>query len=276
LGLTPGVVHVAYGDCDHCAYGSTYPGCGIACVSYIEDVIFRRYVAPEEVAAIFVEPILGEGGYIVPPLEFHRRLRELASKYGILFVADEVQSGMGRTGRMFAIEHWRVVPDVITIAKGVASGMPLGATVASSRIMSWKPGSHGSTFGGNPVSCAAALETIALLENGLVENAARMGEYIMHRLEPIADRFRHIGRISGKGLMIGIEILRNKRSRKPYPALRDRIVEACFWKGLLILPCGPSSVRFVPPLVIGEREADIALSIFEDVLSHLEGKRGTR
>ncbi|HEC83463.1 MAG TPA: acetyl ornithine aminotransferase family protein [Firmicutes bacterium] len=271
--LTPGVVHVAYGDCEHCSYGLKYPGCDIACVSYIEDVIFRRYVAPEEVAAIFVEPILGEGGYIVPPPEFHPRLKELASKYGILFVADEVQSGMGRTGKMFAIEHWGVVPDIVTVAKGVASGMPLGATVASSKIMKWKPGSHGSTFGGNPVSCAAALATIKLLEGGLIKNAARMGDYIMKRLKPLSESFRHIGRISGKGLMIGIEIVKDKKSGKAYPELRDRIVEACFWKGLLILPCGPSSVRFVPPLVIGRKEADTALRIFEEVLSDTESRR---
>ncbi len=274
--LTPGVIHVAYGDCHHCTYGLSYPQCDIACVSYIEDVIFRRYVAPEEVAAIFVEPILGEGGYIVPPREFHPRLKTLASKYGILFVADEIQSGMGRTGKMFAIEHWGVVPDVLTIAKGVASGMPLGATVAPSKIMNWKPGSHGSTFGGNPVSCAAALETIDLLEKGLVKNAAKMGDYIMKKLKPFEEKYRHIGRIGGLGLMIGIEIVRDKKSGKPAPELRDRIVEACFWKGLLILPCGPTSLRFVPPLVIGRHEADEALNIFEDVVREVESRRHRR
>jgi 4-aminobutyrate aminotransferase len=264
--LMPGVVHTAYGDCARCAYGLTYGKCDIACVSYIEDTVFKRNVHPEEVAAIFAEPILGEGGYIVPPPEFHPRLKALAEKYGILYVADEVQSGMGRTGKMFAIEHWGVVPDIITIAKGVASGLPLGATVAPAEIMQWQPGSHGSTFGGNPVSCAAALETIGLLEESLIDNAARMGRYLMTRLGRIQKKSRHFGRLSGKGLMIGMEIVTDKRTMEPAPRTRDRIVEACFRKGLLILPCGPTSLRFVPPLVIGKDEADTALDIFEDAL----------
>jgi 4-aminobutyrate aminotransferase len=265
--LMPGVIHTAYADCARCAYGLTYGKCDIDCVSYIEDTIFKRNVCPEEVAAIFVEPILGEGGYIVPPPEFHPRLKALAAKYGILYVADEVQSGMGRTGKMFAIEHWGVVPDIVTIAKGVASGLPLGAAVAPSDIMQWEPGSHGSTFGGNPVSCAAALETIKLLEESLIDNAAKMGEYLMTGLRRMQKKSRHLGRLSGKGLMIGMEIVKNRRTTKPAPEVRDRIVEACFRKGLLVLPCGPTSLRFVPPLVIGREEADTALEILEGALS---------
>jgi 4-aminobutyrate aminotransferase len=264
--LMPGVVHVAYGDCGHCAYGLTYGRCDIACVSYIEDTIFKRNVDPEEVAAIFVEPILGEGGYIVPPPEFHPRLKKLAAKYGILYVADEVQSGMGRTGKMFAIEHWNVVPDIVTVAKGIASGMPLGAAGAPSRLMRWAPGSHGSTFGGNPVSCAAALETIGLLEESLIENAAGMGRYLMTRLKRMHKTYRHLGRLSGKGLMIGMEIVKDKKSNVPAPGIREKIMRTCFRKGLLILPCGPTSLRFIPPLVIGKREADTALEIFEGAL----------
>lgn len=264
--LMPGVVHVSYADCARCAYGMTYGKCDNACVSFIEDTVFKRNICPEEVAAIFVEPILGEGGYIVPPPEFHRELKKLADKYGILYVADEVQSGMGRTGKMFAIEHWGVVPDIVTIAKGVASGMPLGATVASSRIMKWEPGSHGSTFGGNPVSCAAALATIDLLEESLVDNAARMGRYLTRHLKTMQKKYRHLGRISGKGLMIGMEIIKDGRSMKPAPDVRDKIMDVCFREGLLILPCGPTSLRFVPPLVIGRKEADIALDIFDQAL----------
>jgi 4-aminobutyrate aminotransferase len=267
--LVPGVIHVPYGDCRRCAYGRTYPGCDIACISYLENVIFDRNVSPHEVAAVFVEPILGEGGYIVPPPEFHRRLRELTSKYGILLVADEVQSGMGRTGRMFAIEHWGVVPDVVAVAKGIASGLPLGATVAPSRIMRWVPGSHASTFGGNPVSCAAALATMDLLEKSLVRNAARMGSYLLDRLEKLRKRRRHFGALSGVGLMIGMEIVRDKRSMKPAPGLRDKLVQACFRRGLLILPCGPHSVRFIPPLTIGREEADLALEVFAESLSQI-------
>ncbi len=264
--LLPGVIHVAYGDCAHCAYGLEYPGCGVHCVNYIEDVIFKRYIAPEEVAAIFVEPIQGEGGYIVPPDEFHPKLRDLATRYGILLVDDEVQSGMGRTGKMFAIEHWGVVPDIIAVAKGIASGLPLGAIIAPARIMSWGPGSHASTFGGNPVSCAAALETIRLLEESLIENAARMGKYLIDKLYRLEEDFEFLGRINGKGLMIGMEIVKDKVGMTPAPDIRDVIVEVCFKKGLLILPCGSSSLRFVPPLVIGKKEADLALSIFEDAL----------
>jgi 4-aminobutyrate aminotransferase len=261
--LVPGVIHTPYADCARCAYGLTYGKCDIECVSYVEDTIFKRNVSPEEVAAIFVEPILGEGGYIVPPPEFHPRLKALAAKHDILYVADEVQSGMGRTGKMFAIEHWDVVPDIVTIAKGVASGMPLGAAVAPSSIMRWEPGSHGSTFGGNPVSCAAALETIRLLEESLIANAAKMGKYLMTGLRRIQKKTRHLGRLSGKGLMIGMEIVKDRQAMTPAPAVRDKIVDTCFHKGLLVLPCGPTSLRFVPPLVIGKEEADTALEIFE-------------
>jgi 4-aminobutyrate aminotransferase len=271
--LMPGVVHVPYGDCAHCAYGREYPGCGTECVSHIENVIFKKNLAPREVAAIFVEPVLGEGGYIVPPPEFITGLRRLATRYGILLVADEVQSGMGRTGRMFAIEHYGVVPDIITVAKGVASGMPLGAIIAPRDLMTWPPGSHGSTFGGNPVSCAAALATIDLLERRLVRNAERMGRYIMKRLARIQEGSRSIGRLSGKGLMIGMEIVKSKKTMAPAPSLRDRIVDTAFRHGLLLLPCGSTSVRFVPPLIIGREEADTGLEIFEECVRLAERGR---
>ena len=271
--LMPGVIHVPYGDCAHCAYGLEYGRCGIRCVSYIEDVIFKKNVHPREVAAVFAEPILGEGGYIVPPPEFHVRLRELTRKYGILYVADEVQSGMGRTGKMFAIEHFKVVPDIITVAKGIASGLPLGATIAPRDIMNWPPGSHGSTFGGNPVSCAAALATIDLLERRLIKNAERMGRYIMKRLATVQGGSRNIGRLTGKGLMIGMEIVRNRQSMAPAPGLRDRIVQYAFHEGLLLLRCGSTSLRFVPPLVIGRKEADTALEIFEECVRLAEKGR---
>jgi 4-aminobutyrate aminotransferase len=271
--VMPGVVHVPYGDCAHCAYNLKYGKCGIACVSFIEDVVFKRTVPPDEVAAIFVEPIQGEGGYVVPPREFHPRLKALAEKHGILFVCDEIQSGLGRTGKMFAIEHWNVVPDIVAVAKAVASGLPLGATIAPADVMTWAPGAHGSTFGGNPVSCAAALATLKLLENGLVENAAKMGDYLMVRLAAIQEKSGVIGRISGKGLMIGMEIVEDRASMKQAPALRTEIVNACFYAGLLVLPCGPASLRFVPPLVIGKREADLALDIFQKALSKIEKGR---
>jgi 4-aminobutyrate aminotransferase len=272
--LMPGVIHVPYADCARCSYGQTYGRCGIECVSYIEETLFSKNVDPDEVAAIFVEPILGEGGYIVPPPEFHRELARLASRYGILFVADEVQSGMGRTGKMFAIEHWNVVPDIVTIAKGVASGMPLGAAVAPETIMNWEPGTHGSTFGGNPVSCAAALATIKLLEESLIENASKMGRYLIGGLEKIARHSRHLGRISGKGLMIGMEIVKDRRTMAPDASVRKKIMQACFRSGLLILPCGAASLRFVPPLVIGREEADLALDMFDEAMQRIgKGRR---
>jgi 4-aminobutyrate aminotransferase len=271
--LMPGVTHVPFGDCAHCAYNLVYGKCGIACVDFIETMLFKRTLPPEEVAAIFIEPIQGEGGYIVPPPEYLPKLKALAEKYGILLVSDEVQAGMGRTGKMFAIEHWNVVPDIITVAKALASGLPLGAMVASADLMTWKPGSHGSTFGGNPVCCAAALATLDLLEGGLVDNAAKMGAYLMKRLKAIQERSRVIAGISGKGLMIGLEIVEDKRSGKPAPALRNAIVDASFHLGLLLLPCGPSSMRFVPPLVIGKKEADTALAIFAEALAKTEKGR---
>jgi 4-aminobutyrate aminotransferase len=222
------------------------------------------------VAAIFVEPIQGEGGYIVPPPEFHQKVYELAKEFGILFVDDEVQSGMGRTGKMMAIEHWGVVPDIIALAKGIASGMPLGATVSQSEVMDWVPGSHASTFGGNPISCRAALTTIELLEEGLIENAARMGAYLLEKLKGLQKRFPLIGDVRGKGLMIGIELVKDPKTKEKAIKERSKVIQACFEKGLLILGCGENVVRFIPPLIITQRDADTALTIFEEVLKKVE------
>jgi len=222
------------------------------------------------VAAIFVEPIQGEGGYIVPPPEFHQKLYELAKEFGILFVDDEVQSGMGRTGKMMAIEHWGVVPDIIALAKGIASGMPLGATVSQSEVMDWVPGSHASTFGGNPISCRAALATIELLEGGLIENAARVGAYLLEKLNELQKRFFLIGDVRGKGLMIGIELVKDRETKEKAIEERSKIIQGCFEKGLLLLGCGENVVRFSPPLIITKKEADTALTIFEEVLKKVE------
>jgi 4-aminobutyrate aminotransferase len=221
------------------------------------------------VAAIFVEPIQGEGGYIVPPPEFHQKLYELAKEFGILFVADEVQSGMGRTGKMMAIEHWGIVPDIIALAKGIASGMPLGATVSQSEVMDWVPGSHASTFGGNPISCRAALTTIELLEGGLIENAARVGAYILGKLRELQKRFHLIGDVRGKGLMIGIELVKNLETKEKAVDERGKVIQACFEKGLLILGCGENVIRLSPPLILTQREADTALTILEEVFEEM-------
>jgi 4-aminobutyrate aminotransferase len=231
----------------------------------LED-LFRRTVAPQEVAAIIVEPIQGEGGYIVPPPEFHRELRKLCDRHGILLVADEVQSGMGRTGRMFALEHWGVVPDIICLAKGIASGMPLGAIIAKAEIMDWGPGSHASTFGGNPVSCVAALETIRLLEEGLIENARTVGEYLKGRLTELMSRHRLIGDVRGLGLMVGLELVRDRATQEAASTERDEIVQICFQRGLLLLGCGVSTLRFCPPLVVTREQCDVAVAILDEVL----------
>jgi 4-aminobutyrate aminotransferase len=269
--LVPGVTHVPYAYCYRCPYHHLqYPGCSTACVDWIREDLFKRSLPPEEVAAIFVEPIQGEGGYIVPPPEFHRKLYELAKEFGILFVTDEVQSGMGRTGKMMAIEHWGIIPDITALAKGIASGMPLGATVSQTEVMDWVPGSHASTFGGNPVSCQAALATIELLEEGLIQNAAWMGEYLLGKLKEFQKRFRLIGDVRGKGLMIGIELVRNPETKEKAIEERNRVVHACFKKGLLILGCGENVIRLSPPLIITEREADTALTILEEVLKKME------
>ncbi len=270
--LLPGVTHAPYGYCYRCPLNLEYPDCDIACVGYIEETLFHTVLPPEEVAAIFVEPIQGEGGYIVPPPEFHVRLKELAERYGILFVVDEVQSGMGRTGKMCAIEHWGVVPDIICLAKGIASGMPLGAMVARKSLMTWEAGSHASTFGGNPVCCMAALATIKLLEDGLMENAARMGQWIMDRLNEMKARHPSIGDVRGKGLMIGIELVEDRRTKEPASKLRDDVLQRAFRKGLLLLGCGLSTIRIMPALNIDKETVEEGLAIFEEALTEGEAK----
>jgi 4-aminobutyrate aminotransferase len=269
--LVPGVTHVPYPYCYRCPYHHhQYPGCSVACVEWIREDLFKRSIPPEEVAAIFVEPIQGEGGYVVPPPEFHKKLYDLAKEFGILFVADEVQSGMGRTGKMMAIEHWGVTPDIFALAKGIASGMPLGAMVSQSEVMDWVRGSHASTFGGNPISCQAALTTIELLEEGLIQNAAIQGEYLLKNLRDLQKRFHLIGDVRGKGLMIGIEMVRDKKTKEKAIEERNAVIQGCFEKGLLILGCGENVIRFSPPLIITQREADIALTILEEVLKKVE------
>jgi len=268
--LVPEVTHIGYGYCYRCPYNLVYDSCKIACVSYLEETLFKTIVSPKEVAAIIVEPIQGEGGYIVPPPEYHPMLKKICEKYDILFIADEVQTGMGRTGKMFAIEHWGVEPDMICLAKGIASGMPLGALVAREDIMTWAEGSHASTFGGNPVSCAAALETIRLLEQGLIQNAEKVGAFLYETLTRLKEKHLWMGDVRGKGLMVGVEIVKNKSGKEKAPSQRNRIIQESFQKGLLLLSCGESAIRFSPPLVVTKEEVEIACQIFDEVLSVLE------
>ncbi|MCK4252763.1 acetyl ornithine aminotransferase family protein, partial [candidate division WOR-3 bacterium] len=236
--LLAGVTHVPYAYCYRCPFHLEYPSCDLECIKYIDEVIFKKVVPPEEIAAIFVEPIQGEGGYIVPPKRFIPALRKLCNKYDILLTDDEVQAGMGRTGRMFAIEHFNTKADIYCIAKGIASGLPLGACVSGSSIMDWQPGAHASTFGGNPVSCAAALKTIELLEHGLIENAAKIGRIAMKRLRDMEKQYDFIGDVRGKGLMIGVELVADKKTKEPVNDKRDAVVYEAFKQGLLLLGAG--------------------------------------
>lgn len=267
--LVPGVHHVPYGFCHRCPYHLNYGSCEIACVSYLEKSLFRYEVAPQEIAAIFVEPIQGEGGYIVPPPEYLPMLQDLCRRHGILLIADEIQSGFGRTGKMFACEHWGIEPDILCAAKGIASGMPLGAMIARSEISTWTHGTHGSTFGGNPVACAAALATIAVIEDGLVSNAAEVGGYLKDKLDQLKSKRAVIGDVRGLGLMIGVEFVRADGSRAPDAALRDRVMMKCFERGLLLLGCGESTLRFCPPLIVTKEESAAAVEIFDAVVSEL-------
>jgi 4-aminobutyrate aminotransferase len=227
----------------------------------------KTVAPPEETAAIVVEPVQGEGGYIVPPRKFFDELTRVAHQNGILLVFDEVQSGMGRTGSMWAADHFEAVPDIMAVAKGIASGLPLSATVARADLMTWPPGAHASTFGGNPVACAAALATIALLEEELIDNAARMGAHLMDRLRDWPQRFPQVGEVRGLGLMIGVELVRDQATREKAPELRDRVVQMAFERGLLILGAGDNSLRLCPPLIVTREQCTFALETLEACLT---------
>ena len=264
--LLPGVVHAPYPDCYRCPFGRQEETCAVECVKHIENVLLKTIAPAQETAAIVVEPVQGEGGYIVPPRKFFDELARVAGQNGILLVCDEVQSGMGRTGKMWASDHFEMAPDILAVAKGIASGMPLGATVARADLMTWPPGAHASTFGGNPVACAAALATIALLEESLVENAARMGQHLRDRLRDWPERFPNVGQVRGLGLMIGIEMVRDRTTRERAPEIRDRVVNRAFERGLLVLGAGENSIRLCPPLVIARDQCDFAVDTLEECL----------
>jgi 4-aminobutyrate aminotransferase len=264
--LVPGVFHAEFPDAYRRPAGVSAEDHALACVQFIERELFRTIVPPDEVAAIVVEPVQGEGGYLVPPKNFLGELKLLAEKYGILLVLDEVQSGMGRTGKMWAAEHFGVTPDIFTTAKGIASGLPLSATVARAEIMNWPAGAHASTFGGNPVAVAAALETIRLIEGELMENAARMGAYLLDRMRDWPRRFPQVGDVRGLGLMIGVELVRDQESKERAPELRDRVVQDAFEHGLLVLGAGRNAIRLSPPLIISRDQADFAVDTLEECL----------
>jgi 4-aminobutyrate aminotransferase len=265
--MMPGVYHAPYADCYRCPLGLKAGTCAAECLSFIEDQLLVHLVSPDEVAAIIVEPIQGEGGYRVPPAPFIQRLSAITRHHGMLLVDDEVQSGMGRTGKMFAIEHYGVRPDIVVIAKGIASGMPLGITAARADVMAWPPGAHASTFGGNPLSCAAALETIRLLQERLVANAAEVGSYLLDGVRSLADRHGLIGDVRGKGLMIGVELVRDRLTKERARAERDALVQAAFARGLLTLGAGANTVRLSPPLVLTRTQAETIVEILDESLT---------
>ena len=271
--LVPGVTHVRFPD--------VYRGCeggpqdaeafALGCARFIEDKLFKTNLPPEEVAAIFVEPIQGEGGYVIAPNIFMQELRRICDRHGILLVVDEVQSGTGRTGKWWAVEHTGVQPDIVCIAKGIASGMPLSVVISRAEIMDWVPGSHASTFGGNPVCIAAALATLDVIENeGLLHNSTEVGNHMLKRMADWPRKHRLVGDVRGRGLMIGVEIVKDKQTKEYGGAERDRIVELAFERGILFLGCGPSTVRIAPPLIVTKDEADTAIEVLDECITIAE------
>ncbi|MBI2835041.1 MAG: acetyl ornithine aminotransferase family protein [Acidobacteria bacterium] len=270
--LVPGVYHAPYADCYRCPVGLKPDTCGAECLDFIDEQIFGHLVSPDEVAAIVVEPIQGEGGYVVPPNHFLQKLRELATRHGIVLIADEVQSGMGRSGRMFACEHSGIKPDIVAVAKGIASGMPLGVSTARRDVMSWPPGTHASTFGGNPVCCAAAMATIRLLKERLIANAEEVGAHVLDGLRGMTDQHPLIGDVRGRGLMIGVELVRDRETKERATGERDRVVDAMFRRGVLVLGAGKNTVRLSPPLVLSKQQADIVLQVLDAALTEVEAR----
>jgi len=270
--LVPGVTHISYPDVYRAGVGpQDAEKFALGCARYIEDKLFKTILPPEEVAAIFVEPIQGEGGYVVAPTIFMQELRRICDKHGILLVLDEVQSGIGRTGKWFAVEHTGVHPDIVCMAKGIASGMPLGVTLSKADVMDWIPGSHASTFGGNPVCIAAALATLDVIEKeGLLRNSQEVGEHMMKRMADWPKKHRIVGDVRGRGLMIGVEIVKDQKTREYGASERDRIVEQAFERGVLFLGCGPSTVRIAPALIVTTEEADVAMDALEESIAVVE------
>ncbi|UCH57904.1 MAG: acetyl ornithine aminotransferase family protein [Candidatus Bathyarchaeota archaeon] len=271
--LVPGVEHIFYPYCYRCPFNLDCPDCGLRCVSYIDEYLFHKYVPPEEVAMILAEPMQGEGGYIVPPKGYFRELKKLCDKYGILLGMDEIQAGIGRTGKWFGIEHFDAIPDIVCMAKGIAAGLPLGVTASRADLMDWTPGSHASTFGGNPVAATAAIEVINIIkEERLLDNAKKQGAHLVKRLKEMMDDHPMMGDIRGLGLMVGVELVKDRDSKEPAKKETEEIMMRCFKKGAALVNCGVSVIRWMPPLIITKDLIDNALEIFEGVLTEVEKK----
>jgi len=265
--MMPGAMHVPYAYCYRCLYKQSYPDCGMWCLGYIEDVVFKKLISPDEVAGLIVEPIQGAGGYIVPPKEFLPSLRRICDKNGIIMIADEVQTGFGRTGKMIACEHWNVIPDIILMSKAMAGGLPMSACISKAELMDWDPSAHENTLGGNPIVVAAALAVLEVLtEERLIENAEKVGAYMLKRFNEIMGECNLVGDVRGKGMMVGIELVKDRETKEYATKERDDLILRTFKRGLLILGAGPSSIRLAPPLITTTQQAEIGIQIFEEEL----------
>jgi len=270
-GMMQGVFHVPYAYCYRCPFKQEYPNCGLWCVGYIEDILLKKVVPPDDVACMIVEPIQGAAGYLVPPDEYLPALAKLCKENNIIFVADEVQTGFCRTGKWFACEFWNVEPDIITLSKAIAAGLPCGAAVARAELMDWEPGAHENTLGGNPVVCEAALAVLDVMkEEKLEKNAERVGGYLLRRFEEIAENHEVVGDVRGKGMMIGIEFVKDRQTKEPATKLRNAVMSEAFKRGLVLLGAGQSALRLAPPLVLTEEQASVGMDIFEEALKKVE------
>jgi 4-aminobutyrate aminotransferase len=270
-GMMQGTFHVPYAYCYRCAFKQSYPECGLWCVGYLEDIVLKKLCPPDDVACMIVEPIQGAGGFVVPPDNYLPALAKLCKENDIILVVDEVQSGFCRTGKWFACEHWGVEPDIITVSKAIAAGLPCGAAISRAELMDWEPGAHENTLGGNPIVCAAALAVLDVLKGEkLAENAARVGDYMLKRFREMAEAHELIGDVRGKGLMIGLELVKDRRTKEPAREERKALMRKAFEKGLVLLGAGASSLRLAPPLVVTEEQAELGVRIFEDALGEVE------
>jgi 4-aminobutyrate aminotransferase len=270
--LVPGVTHVPYPYCYRCPFHLSYPECHFWCVDFIEEEVLAKYIPAENVAAMFVESIQGEGGYVVPPDDYFTRLRKLLDKHNILMIDDEIQSGIGRTGKWFAMEHFNVIPNAVCVAKAIGSGLPIGALISKDEFMDWEGGSHATTFGGNPVACAAGLAVIDVIrQERLLENATKLGAHLLTRLKEMQQKYPIIGDVRGKGLMVAAEIVKDPDTKEFGAELSQEIMMKCFKRGLAIITSGKSTMRFVPPLVITRELLDAGLDVFEGVVKEVAG-----
>ncbi len=271
--LVSEVTHVPYPYCYRCPFGLKYPDCNMWCVDFIEEEVLKKFHPPEDTAAMFIEPIQGEGGYIVPPEDYFQRLKKILDKYNILMVDDEIQTGMGRTGKWLAIEHWGITPDIITLSKSLASGVPIGATISRAEIMDWESGSHANTLGGNPIACAAGLQVIEIIkEEKLLENATKQGTYLAKRLKEMQHEYTIIGDVRGRGLMVGAELIKDQETKEPASEEVMTIINKCFRRGLAIISAGKSTIRFAPPLIITRDLIDAGLDVFEGAVKEVSNE----